>query len=149
MFNRSWLEELLILVSCCSGHFTYNTYRHGLHAQSMCMSTFHLQSIGNIVGDPQYVGYQWAIHSMLAACNFCLFPFQLVRPLKFMTLNDGCTVQYHIYSPIMTCKEQPSTKIGQVVISLYRIGLLYTKTRERSLSAVHTRSVLLRIIFWV
>ena len=120
IFNRCWLEELLILESCCSGHFTYNTYRRGSHAQSMCMSTFHLQSIGDISRRSTVC---WPYATFLC-------PFQLIRPLKFMTLNEGYTVQYHIYSPIMTCKEQPSTKIGQVMISLYRIGLLCTKTRE-------------------
>ena len=103
----------------------------------MCMSTFHLQLIGDISGRSTV---RWP-HVIF------LFPFQLVSPLKFMTLNEGYTVQYHIYSPIMTCKEQPSTKIGQVMISLYPTGLFCTTASELGLIAVHTRSVLLRFVF--
>ena len=84
----------------------------------MCMSTFHLQLIGDISGRS----------TVRRPHVISVFQFQVVSPFKFTTLNEGYTVQYHIYSPIMVCKEQPSTKIGQVMISLYRIGLLYTKT---------------------
>ena len=72
--------------------------------------------------------------------------FKLVILLKFMTLNEGYTVQYHIQS----IHDVYETNINRNCTGSDIVLLCYwTTTRELPLSAVHTRSELLRIIFYV
>jgi len=73
-------------VSCCSGHFTYNAYRHCSHEQSLCLSTVQRQLICDISGRSTV---RWPHVTFL-------FPFQFVNLLKFMALNEDYKIQYHI-----------------------------------------------------